>query len=37
MTKTETLHDHHGGSASAITTVLHVGKLHWGSEKAVVE
>ena len=37
MTKTETLHDHHAGGARAVTTVLHVGKLHWGSEKAVVE
>lgn len=37
MTKTKTLHDHHSGSASAVTTVLHVGNVHWGSEKAVVE
>ena len=37
MTKTKTVHDHHAGSASAVTTVLHVGNLHWGSEKAVVE
>ena len=37
MTKTKTLHEHHGGGASAVTTVLHVGNVHWGSEKAVVE
>ena len=36
-TKTKAVHDHHAGSASAVTTVLHVGNLHWGSEKAVVE
>ena len=32
-------HDHTspGGDAPALTTVLHVGNLHWASEKAVVE
>ena len=37
MTTAKTLHDHHAGSTSEVTTVLHVGNLHWGSEKAVVE
>ncbi len=35
MTKT---HDHHdAGGANTVTAVLHVGNLHWGSEKAVAE
>ena len=35
MTKT---HEHRdAGAAKAVTTVLHVGGLHWGSEKAVAE
>ncbi|MEP7115018.1 MAG: heavy metal translocating P-type ATPase, partial [Ilumatobacteraceae bacterium] len=39
MTKTTTTHrEHHdGGEASPVTTVLHVGNLHWATEKAVVE
>ena len=38
MTTIRTHHDHHaGGDVSAVTTVLHVGNLHWASEKAVVE
>ena len=34
---TKTLHDHRAGSTSEVITVLHVGNLQWGSEKAVVE
>ena len=34
---TKTVHDHHADGANAVTAVLHVGNLHWGSEKAVAE
>ena len=34
---TKTVHDHHADVGSAVTTVLHVGNLHWGSETAVAE
>ena len=34
---TKSGHDLHVGGASTATTVLHVGNLHWGSEKAVAE
>ncbi len=37
MTEIKTVHDRHAGSPSTVTTVLHVGNVHWGSEKAVVE
>ncbi len=38
MTKTPTHHAHAaGGDVVAVTTVLHVGNLHWATEKAVVE
>ena len=33
MTMTKALHDHHAGGASAVTIVVHVGNVHWGSEK----
>jgi Cu2+-exporting ATPase len=33
------MHEHHAGPrpTAAVSTVLHVGKLHWATEKAVVE
>ena len=36
---TKTVHDHHhdADGVGAVTAVLHVGNVHWGSEKAVVE
>ena len=37
MTSTKVVHDHHATATSAVTAVLHVGNLHWGSEKAVAE
>ena len=39
MTKTPTQHEHHhvDGRATSVTTILHVGNLHWATEKAVVE
>jgi Cu2+-exporting ATPase len=37
MTKPETLRDRQPGNVDSVTAVLHVGNLHWGSEKAVAE
>ncbi|MDQ2825466.1 MAG: heavy metal translocating P-type ATPase, partial [Actinomycetota bacterium] len=39
MTTTPTRHSHDDGSADSkpVTTVLHVGNLHWATEEAVVE
>ena len=39
MTKTPTQHEHHhvDERATSVTTILHVGNLHWATEKAVVE
>jgi Cu2+-exporting ATPase len=38
MTATPNHHDHDpDGNTTPVTTVLHVGNLHWASEKAVVE